>query len=152
MAELSKPEHFEIVLDFAFGFADRGIPLSLVLIEPDKLPADEEGLAQLESDLLRRTRRSDRVTRLGDARFAALLVDCNRQGALVFADRILEGTVEFVESSECPVSCGIATFAREMRSSLDFVAAAAGALARAHEKGGGAIELHEAGGAGRSSR
>ncbi|UCC26759.1 MAG: diguanylate cyclase [Gemmatimonadales bacterium] len=143
MADLTKTEDFEIVLEFAFGFADRGVPLSLVLIEPTDVPARPPALLeQLQQDILRRTRRSDRVTRLTDRRFAALLVDCNRQGAVVFADRVQQAVTDFVKASGCPVNCGVATFHREMRSSSDFLSAAANALARAHKAGGGTIELH----------
>lgn len=144
MADLSKPEHFDIVLEFAFGFADRGIPLSLVLVEPLDLPDSRRGvLTQLEDDILRRTRRSDRVTRITDRRFAILLVDCNRHGALVFADRLQQTLSDFVEASGCPVSCGVATFGRDTRTPSEFMNAAGGALQRAHEAGGGTIELHD---------
>jgi PleD family two-component response regulator len=144
MADLSKPEHFDIVLEFAFGFADRGIPLSLVLVEPVDLSDSPRGvLTQLEDDIRRRTRRSDRVTRITDRRFAILLVDCNRQGALVFADRLQQTLSDFVETSGCPVSCGVATFGRDIRTPSDFMNAAGDALQRAHAAGGGTIELHD---------
>lgn len=147
MAELSSSEHFRTILEFAFGIADRGIPLSLVLIEPDdwpdgELPAERaEALAQLARDVAGRTRRSDRVTRLTDACFAALLMDCNRQGALIFADRLQVAAGTFSEMSGCTVSCAIATFAEGMASSTDLLAAARSTLETAHRSGGNRIEI-----------
>lgn len=149
MAVLTPPEHFHIVLDFAFGIADRGIPLSVVVIEPDGWPdgevegSDREALERLAADVASRTRRSDRVSRVADARFAALLVDCNRQGALIFADRLQVAAGPFSEMSGRSVSCGIATFGWGMETPSDLLDAAAAALARAQEGGGDRIELHE---------
>lgn len=147
MAELSSSEHFNTILDFAFGIADRGVPLSLVLIEPDDWPAGElpgdkaEALEQLARDVADRTRRSDRVTRLTDTCFAALLMDCNRQGALIFADRLQVAAGEFSTMSGCTVSCAIATFAEGMGSSSDLLDAARATLSTAHRSGGDRIEI-----------
>lgn len=149
MAELTKPEHFDTVLDFAFGIADRGIPLSLVLVEPDGWPGgalteeQEEALRRLSTDVAERTRRSDRVTCLGGARFAALLVDCNRQGAVIFADRLQVAAEAFSLASGCTVSCGVATYGWAMKQAGDLLDAAVSALERAHETGGDRIEIHE---------
>ena len=46
MAELSSVEHFRTILDFAFRIADRGVPLSLVLLEPDQWPEGKPGEEQ----------------------------------------------------------------------------------------------------------
>lgn len=148
MAELSSVEHFRTILDFAFGIADRGIPLSLVLIEPDDWPGEEldedrrEALERLARDVAARTRRSDRVTRLSDHRFAALLMDCNRQGALIFADRLQVTAGAFSLLSGCTVSCAIATFTEEMDSPDDLLNAASSAMERAHGFGGDRIEIY----------
>jgi hypothetical protein len=151
MAQLSSPEHFHTVLDFAFGIADRGVPLSLVLIEPDGWseseldPEERAAVERLAADIAMRTRRSDRITRLTLTRFAALLVDCNRQGAMIFADRILVAAEPFGLGIGATVSCGIATVGEGMKSAYDLVAAAATALDRACEAGGGRVEVHGAG-------
>jgi GGDEF domain-containing protein len=148
MADLSNPEQFDTVLDFAFGIADRGIPLSLVLIEPDGwnrdgATADQvEALETLARDIAERTRRSDRVTRIDQTRFAALLADCNRQGALIFADRLQAAAGNFTAQSGLTVSCGIASYAWGMKTATDLLEAAAAALESAHDQGGDRIELH----------
>lgn len=148
MAELSTVDHFRTILDFAFGIADRGIPLSLVLIEPDDWPEGEldadkrEALERLARDVADRTRRSDRVTRLSDHRFAALLMDCNRQGALIFADRLQVTAGAFSLMSGCTVSCSIATYAEGMETPDDLLGAAAAAMEQAHGFGGDRIEIY----------
>lgn len=142
-------EHFTIILEFAFGIADRGIPLSLVIVEPDGWPGEglsdqqREAVESLASDVGGRTRRSDRVARLTEARFAALLMDCNRQGALIFADRLQSAAKDFSTRTGTTVSCGVASFGWGMKSAKDLVDGAAEALERAHRDGGDRVEIHE---------
>lgn len=149
MAQISSAEHFHTVLDFAFGIADRGVPLSLVLVEPDGWgdrdldPEERAAVERLATDIALRTRRSDRLTRLTVTRFAALLVDCNRQGAMIFADRIQVASETFALGAGTTVSCGIATVGRAMKTPYDLVGAAGAALDRAREVGGGRVEVHE---------
>lgn len=147
MAELSSSDHFQTILDFSFGIADRGIPLSIVFVEPDGWPA--EGATAEQRDALEvwaavvanRVRRSDRVTRMTDTCFAVLLMDCNRQGALIFADRIQMAAEDFSAASGCSVSCGIANFAGGMKETQDLLAAARKAVDVAHSNGGDRIEI-----------
>lgn len=147
MAELSTVDHFRTILDFAVGIADRGIPLSLVMIEPDGWPEGEPGveqraaLEQLGKDVAARTRRSDRVTRLTDRRFAALLMDCNRQGALISADRLQMAAENFTGMSGHSVSCAIAVYRDDMEGPEALLAAAGEALEAAHRAGGDRIEI-----------
>lgn len=151
MARLSNPDHFDTILEFAAGIADRGIPMSLVLIEPDGWPegllspAQDSALEELTRDLAEITRRSDRVARLDDARVAVLLVDCNRQGALVYADRLHLAADPFATTSGHTVSCGIAPWSDGMKTHRDLLTAAAAALRAAHAAGGDTMELHEPG-------
>lgn len=139
MIQPSELDHFAIILEFAAGIADRGIPLSLVLVEPDGDP-EAAFLDRFAEQAATRIRRSDRFARLTDRRFAALLVDCNRQGAMIFADRVQ--SLPKAESPEITLSCGIAWWTEPMKQHGELMAAAEGALDRARSAGGGAIELH----------
>lgn len=149
MAQLTSLEQFRIILEFAYGIADRGIPLSVVVAEPEGWPAEAptgamaQALERLSSDIAARTRSSDRVAILEGARFAALLVDCNRQGALIFADRLTMAAEVFTDLSGHMVNCGVATFGEGMSSAQDLLDAACAALERAHGEGAGPIELHD---------
>lgn len=139
MTQPSEPRQFAIILEFAAGIADRGIPLSLVLVEPD-VPTEAVDLSRFAAHVATRIRRSDRFTRLSETRFAALLVDCNRQGAMIFADRLQS----IPESDELgfTLSCGIASWSEPMKGHGDLVSAAERALDVAKAAGGGAIEVH----------
>jgi PleD family two-component response regulator len=70
-----------------------------------------------------------------------MLVDCNRQGALIYADRTLE-RVEGWRAEEGGVSCGIALFHGEMVSKEELIEAARDALGTAIAAGGSRIEIH----------
>ena len=142
MNRLSAPEHFSTILEFAAGIADRGIPISLVLVEPDASVGTGE-VDALVGDFSQRVRRSDRCTRLTESRFAALLVDCNRQGAMIFADRLQ--TAASGDGRGLTISCGIATWGQDMGSHTDLVQSAERALRRAQDAGGDGIELHQPG-------
>ncbi len=148
MSQLTPPDHFDLLLDFAFGIADRGVPLSLVVMAPDGLtenpgPEIRSALTRLRSDLAGRTRRSDRLTLREDGRFVALLVDCNRQGALIFADRMTVAAGAFSLMSGLTVSCGIASYREEITSPEMLEAEAVRALEMAHASGGNRIEIAE---------
>lgn len=139
MIQPSEPEHFATILEFAAGIADRGIPLSLVLVEPDATPTSDE-LERFAAHVATRVRKSDRFAKLSEVRFAALLVDCNRQGAMIFADRLQ--SISNTDDLGLSLSCGIASWSEPMKGHGDLVAAAEGALGQALSAGGGAIELH----------
>lgn len=126
MADLSTPDEFRLILDFAIGIADRGLPLAVVRLAP----RDDRGVApgsQLErlrvvvADLCRKT---DRVTMAGPGQFDVLLVDCNRQGALIFAERVLAGLGEWEAGAGIPIGCGIACFAPNLATSDALLTAA----------------------------
>lgn len=139
MIQRSEPEQFVTILEFAAGIAGRGIPLSLVLVEPDEA-TDPETLERFAAQVGTRIRRSDRFAKVADARFAALLVDCNRQGAMIFADRVQ--SIPQSGEIDLTLACGIAWWSEPMKSYGDLVSAAEVALERARSAGGGAIELH----------
>jgi len=149
MSPFIRHEDFQTILDFAFGIADRGIPLSLVMVEPDGWSegslseAQRQALDGLAEAIGERTRRSDRVARLTDARFVALLMDCNRQGALIFADRLHVAAADFAAQAGTTVSCGVASFGWGMKTPADLMTSVEAALVRAHASGGDRIEIHE---------
>lgn len=139
MIQRSEPDHFATILEFAAGIADRGIPLSLVLVEPHGV-TDPDTLEQFAAHVGTRIRRSDRFARLSESRFAALLVDCNRQGAMIFADRLQ--SIPRTDEMELSLVCGLAWWSEPMKVHGDLMAAAEAALERARTAGVGAIEVH----------
>lgn len=143
MADLSTPDEFRLILDFAIGIADRGLPLAVVRVAPegdDDLPAGP-GLERLRAAMAYLTRKTDRITMPRPGRFDVLLVDCNRQGALIFARRALEGLAGWEEVAGVRMGCGIACFAPNLSSTDALLAAADAACGRAllHEA---RIEIH----------
>jgi uncharacterized membrane protein len=147
MSNLTTPEDFETVLRFAFGIADRGVPLTLVSMAMVSLAVSaQEPDAALEERLrglvAGRCRRTDRVAALGQGRYRALLAVCNRQGALIFADRVVQAVEELLGDAGVSLACGVATWTPEMSAPEQLVAAADQALARAREMGGDRIEIH----------
>jgi GGDEF domain-containing protein len=147
MSNLSSPEDFETVLRFAFGIADRGVPLTLVSMAMVSLALDGQEADAIVEERLRalvagRCRRTDRVAALGHGRYRALLAVCNRQGALIFADRVVQAVEELLGDAGVSVACGVATWTPEMGSPEALVDAADRALDRAREQGGDRIEVH----------
>jgi hypothetical protein len=146
MNNLTSPEDFETVLRFAFGIADRGVPLTLVSMAMVSLAVD--GLTDAAVDerlrglVIGRCRRTDRVAALGEGRYRALLAVCNRQGALIFADRVVQAIEELMADSGVTLACGVATWTPDMTSPEELVAAADAALERARSLGGDRIEIH----------
>lgn len=148
MDNLTSPEDFETVLRFAFGIADRGVPLTLVSMAMVSLALDTgvednpEVEARLRSLVAGRCRRTDRVASLGQGRYRALLAVCNRQGALIFADRVVQAVEDLLGDSGISIACGVATWTPEMTAADELVGAADQALSRAREMGGDRIEIH----------
>jgi hypothetical protein len=142
MAALCSHRDFLTVLDFAVGVAGRGVPLSVVALgveEGGTIRGDEH--RRLEELVGRLTRRTDRVAVAPHGAFEVLLVDCNRQGALVFADRLLEGLRPWEETAGVRLRCGIACYGEGLREAGTLLAAAEGARAQAGP-GGDLIALH----------
>lgn len=123
---LSNEWHFEILYDFAFAAGDRGIPITLVLIQIDGV--DRSGGSGSDGDVDDRvirtgavlaggTREMDVVAHLGGGRFLCLLMDCNLQGGLVFADRI-RSLVETLRGEwDLTLSMGMASYTKGMTES-----------------------------------
>ncbi len=107
---LSSERHFEIVLDFVFPIAHRGVTLTLVLFRMDEgawtrdHPKPERIVTDLGAALRRVTRNSDLIAPFGDDMFVCLLPLCNLQGGLVFADRTKDSLEEFTTRTGATVS------------------------------------------------
>ncbi len=126
MADLCTPKEFRLILDFAIGIADRGLPLAVVRLAPegDQLVPEGPGLDRLRVAVAYLSRKTDRVSMPRPGQFDVLLVDCNRQGALIFADRVLQGLNTWQEVAGIGLGCGIACFAPNLSTTDDLLAAA----------------------------
>lgn len=145
---LSSEWHFEIVLDFVYPIAHRGVTLTLVLfriddgdwannhLKPDQVVTD------LGSTLRGVTRSSDIIARFGEDMFVCLLPLCNLQGGLVFADRTREALEDFTTRTGTTVSAAVATHRGDDKGSArDMLMALKGALVAAQSGGGDRVEL-----------
>ena len=96
---LSRQWHFEIVLDFLFPIAHRGVTLTVALfgIDEGNWADDHANPDQVVTDLGSTiggvTRNSDLVARFEEDTFICLLPLCNIQGGLVFAEFFFWGFV-----------------------------------------------------------
>lgn len=135
--------HFEAVYRVVFRAVNRGIPVSVAVLEVDGYVAgSEEGLAMVKraGERLRPTvRGADLLARVDAARFFLLLFDCNPQGARIAADRYQE----HLSIDGITVSVGVASTARgeSPRDPRELISAAEDALARARTMGGGEVEV-----------
>ena len=149
---LSSQWHFEIVLDFLFPIAHRGVTLTLALfgIDDGNWADDHPGPDQVVTDLGLAiggvTRNSDLVARLDEDRFVCLLPLCNIQGGLVFADRIRDTLEDFTKRTGTTVSAGLASHRGEGDGTVaDMLNALRGALMAAQSAGGDRVEISSEG-------
>jgi diguanylate cyclase (GGDEF)-like protein len=149
---LSNQWHFEIVLDFVFPIAHRGVSLTLVLFRVDdgtwaaEHPNPDEVVTDLGSRLGGVTRSSDIIARYGEDMFICLLPLCNLQGGLVFADRTRDALVEFTTRTGTTVSAAVASHRGDaLGTSEDMLNALLGALAVAQSEGGDRVEVPTSG-------
>ncbi|MCH7890798.1 MAG: GGDEF domain-containing protein [Gemmatimonadetes bacterium] len=145
---LSSEWHFEIVLDFVFPIAHRGVTLTLVLFRIDDgewavdHPKPDQVVTDLGSTLRGVTRSSDVIARYGEDMFVCLLPLCNLQGGLVFADRTRDSLDDFTKRTGTTVSAAVASHRGEGDGSArDMLRALKGALVAAQSAGGDRIEL-----------
>ena len=147
---LSSAWHFQVIYDFAYRLGDRGIPLSIVLLEPDGIvafqnqsggDAGKTAMADLGAGIRAVSRKVDILARTEPHRVSCLLIDCNQQGALIFADRILGGLEGFTAKCSLTLSVGIASYQPEMESKEGLLEEARRALAAAQAGGGNDIAL-----------
>jgi GGDEF domain-containing protein len=124
--------HFELVYSYLFHVADRGVPLTLMLITtPTPTPDAMRAVGERIQDM---TRSADLVAHLGNGRFIITLMGCNLSGARIAADRIETALVEVATGS---VTIGLASYHEEMREPTDLLQAVAEALSQAEGPGGG---------------
>ncbi len=127
--------HFELVYGYLFNGADRGVPLTLMLLTT---PApDRAALRALGERIQATTRTSDLVAHLGGGRFIVILLGTNLSGGRIAADRM---EVALQDVAVGPVAVGLATYRVEMKESSDLLKAVDEALRRAEAAGGG-VEL-----------
>lgn len=127
--------HFELVFSYLFHGADRGVPLTVMLVSTSV--ADPEGLRTLGEKFQSSTRASDLVAHLGNGRFIMLLLGCNISGGRIAADRV-EMSLQGLTPG--PVSIGIAAYTPEMKESSQLLEAV-DRMVRTAEDAGGGIEM-----------
>ena len=124
--------HFELVYSYLFNGADRGVPLTLMLIStPTPTPEDMRRIGERTLDM---TRSSDLVAHLGHGRFIIILLGSNLSGARIAADRI---EMALTEVASGPVNMGLASYQPEMKKPEDLLEAVDKALREAEAQGGG---------------
>lgn len=128
---------FELVYSYLFQAADRGVPVTLMLLTAGA--PDRDTLRALGERVQRATRSADLVAHLGSGRFIMVLLGANLSGGRVAADRI-ETSVAGVAAG--PVCIGLAQFRPGMREPDELLKAVDTALRRAEAAGGG-IEMEE---------
>ncbi len=147
---LSSQWHFDVIFDFVFELGDRGVPMTLVVFEIDGLSAHaaEGGADAREAAvggfgrlLAEGSRKMDLTARHGDERLVCLLVACNVQGGMVFADRIRAEAEEFSASTGLTLSAGVAAYTGEMKGRDDLETAAMKSLAAAQLAGGDRVGI-----------
>lgn len=127
--------HFELVYSYLFHGADRGVPLTLMLLST---PAPTPDLVHALGERIQRsTRSSDLVAHLGGGRFIVILLGTNLSGGRIAADRV---ETALADVTDIPVSIGLAHYQPEMKESTELLHAVDDALQRAEAAGGG-VEL-----------
>jgi diguanylate cyclase (GGDEF)-like protein len=145
---LASEWHFEILLDFFFPVAHRGVNMTLVLFGIDEgswtegQPNSEQQVTNLGAAIGSVTRSTDLVARYGDDLFICLLPLCNAQGRLIFADRIRDAISDYTRETGTTVSAGIASYRGDDEGTKeDMLQALKGALVAAWGQGGDCVEI-----------
>lgn len=147
---LSSQWHFDVIFDFVFELGDRGVPMTLVLLEIDGLAthvaerganAKEAVLGGFGRILAEGSRKMDLSARHGDERFMCLLLACNVQGGMVFADRLRAEAEEFTASTGLTLSAGVAAYTGEMKERADLETAVGRCLEAAQLAGGDRVGI-----------
>ncbi len=145
---LSSEWHFDIVLDFVFPIAHRGVTLTLVLFRIDEgewnvgHPKPDQVVTDLGSTLRGVTRSSDVIARFGEDMFICLLPLCNLQGGLVFADRMRDALEDFTKRTGTTVSAAVASHRGDGDGTArDMLMALKRTLVEAQSGGGDRVEI-----------
>lgn len=125
--------HFELVYSYLFEGADRGVPLTVMLVEIPELEKQE--LAAVGEVIQRVTRTSDLVAHLQHGRFAVLLLGTNINGGRIAADRLEEALEGML--GDAVVAIALAGYQPHMKEPHELLQVADTQLRRARGKGGG---------------
>jgi diguanylate cyclase (GGDEF)-like protein len=150
---LPNRRHVDIALDREFGAALRGRKLGVVMYDIDHFKkfndtyghAVGDDVLRTFGDVLRRyTRRQNISARYGGEEFISVVSDVDREGILIFANRVREA----IKNTELPwgrvsVSGGVALYHDGMGSHEVLVAAADRALYAAKNAGRDRVEVAE---------
>jgi len=153
LTSLAKEEVFNNVLWREFNRALRyKAPVSVALIDIDDYErlrsqrgpaAADELVRRVASVILQVVRETDLAARYGEERFAVIMPETGRQGALDFRQRLARAVEEGLAksnggSAEITVSIGVASLpAEDIRTAPELVESAAAALERARQSRGG---------------
>ena len=145
---LSTEWHFEILFDFVFPIAHRGVNVTLVLFGIDEgswaeeQPDPKQQITELGSAIRQVTRSSDLAARYGEDLFICLLPLCNAQGGLIFADRIRDAISDYTSKTGTTMSAAVASYrGDEEGTKEDMLRALKGALVTAWARGGDRVEV-----------
>ncbi len=147
---LASQWHLDMIFDFVFELGDRGVPMTLVLFEIDGLAAHvaeggadakEAAIGRFGRVLAEGSRKMDLTARHGDERFMCLLLACNVQGGMIFADRLRAEAEEFTASTGLTLSAGVAAYTGEMKERADLEALVSRCLAVAQLAGGDRVGI-----------
>jgi diguanylate cyclase (GGDEF)-like protein len=143
--------HWDTVFGIVFAAGDRGIPLTLILLEVDHFLdwAGQKSSEEVDATfralglaLSSTTRQSDLVARLDETRFAYMLLDCNLAGGRLVADR-LDGLLDPVRDLSGLGFCmGVASYQKDMVRPDQLVEAAESALKSGQALGTNQIEFY----------
>ena len=143
--------HWDTVFGVIFAAGDRGIPLTLILVEAGHFSdwysstdpmASDSALKAMGVALARTTRQTDVVARVEENRFAFVLLDCNMAGGRLVADRIDSLLDPIREMTGLSFSLGVSVYNPDMARHEDLVGAAEEALRAAKALGENQTEFY----------
>jgi GGDEF domain-containing protein len=127
--------HFELVYSYMFHGADRGVPLTLMLVAVPV--ADPHTLRTLGERIRDTTRSADLVAHLGSGRFMVILLGSNLPGGRIAADRV---EVALRDMAIGPVAIAVAAYKEHMKEPPELLEEVDRAIRKAEAAGGG-VEL-----------
>lgn len=152
LTELPNRRHADSFLELEFAAAQRGRPLSLVLLDIDHFhqfnvrngrTAGDGMLRGVANVLRQHTRRMNLAARWGPDEFLCVLGGTDDAGALIFASRFQERLRAAESTVALPtLSIGIAAFAPGMRDAGELLRAAEDALLAAKQHGRDRVRVH----------
>jgi len=123
---------FETVYRYLFAGADRGVALTVMMLEVEH--SDASLIREAGRTLHQVTRSSDLVAHLGEGWFAVLLLGSNLFGARVAADRV---AAALEASAVTSFALGLAAYRDDLKQPAELMDAVRRAVAEAASLGGG---------------